>query len=85
MRGFWCDIANGPYHSFGTWAEEADAPRLFVLRNREHVFTAVDLAKHNITARAARTRRSFARFRALTLWRNVLHRQAGLDPRTAHR
>ena len=64
MRGFWCDIANGPYHSFGTWAEAADAPRLFALRNREHVFTAVDLAKHNVTVRAVCMRRLFPPLRA---------------------
>ena len=50
-RGFWCDVVNGPYHSFGTWTEPPDDVRLLQLRNKEHVFTAVDVAVHNVTVR----------------------------------
>ena len=52
-RGFWGDIVNSPYTAFGVAAEAPDAARLFRLRNREHVFTAVDVAAHNVTARRA--------------------------------
>ncbi len=50
-RGFWCDIANSPYHSFGTWADAPDSARLLRKRNTQLIFTAVDVASHNLTAR----------------------------------
>ncbi len=53
-RGFWADIVNGPYHSFGTTAEAPLAERLFRTRNTEHVYTAVDVAVHNVTVRGLR-------------------------------
>ncbi len=49
-RGFWGDIANSPYHSFGTAAEAPDRARLMRTRNLTHIFTAVDVAAHNVTS-----------------------------------
>jgi hypothetical protein len=43
--GFWADILNGPYHAFGT---VADDPRLFKITNKQFVHTAVDVAEHNL-------------------------------------
>jgi hypothetical protein len=50
-RGFWGDVVNGPYHSFGTWVDPADAPRLLRTRNKEYIYTAAEVAKHNLTVR----------------------------------
>ena len=54
-RGFWADVVNGPYHSFGTWVDPADAPRLLRTRNKEYIFTAAEVAKHNVTVRTHST------------------------------
>jgi hypothetical protein len=43
--GFWGDILNGPYHAFGT---VADDPRLFKITNKQFVHTTVDVAEHNL-------------------------------------
>ena len=43
--GFWADILNGPYHAFGTVADDA---RLFKVTNKQFVHTAVDVAEHNL-------------------------------------
>jgi len=45
-RGYWSDIVNSPYISFGI---EADAEKLFKVRNRENVYTACDISEFNIT------------------------------------
>jgi hypothetical protein len=52
-RGFWGDVVNSPYHSFGTWVEPDDAERLLRTRNKEFIYTAAEVAKHNLTARHA--------------------------------
>ena len=46
-RGFWGDVLNGPYHSFGTRAEE---PSLFKVANRQHVKNAVEVCEYNVAA-----------------------------------
>jgi hypothetical protein len=43
--GFWADILNGPYHAFGTVADDA---RLFKVTNKQFVHTAVDVAERNL-------------------------------------
>jgi dynein assembly factor 3 len=43
--GFWADILNGPYHAFGTVADDA---RLFKVTNKQFVHTAVDVTEHNL-------------------------------------
>ncbi|WIA35130.1 hypothetical protein OEZ86_003610 [Tetradesmus obliquus] len=48
--GFWADILNGPYHAFGTVADDA---RLFKITNKQFVHTAVDVAEHNLLPSAA--------------------------------
>ncbi len=46
-------MVNSPYHSFGTWVEPDDAERLLRTRNKEFIYTAAEVAKHNLTARHA--------------------------------
>jgi hypothetical protein len=53
-RGFWADVVNGPYHSFGTWVPPTDASRLLRTRNKEFIFTAAEVAKHNVMVRTYR-------------------------------
>ncbi|KAF6252475.1 hypothetical protein COO60DRAFT_1672301 [Scenedesmus sp. NREL 46B-D3] len=43
--GFWGDVLNGPYHAFGTLADD---PRLFKVTNKQFVHTSVDVAEHNL-------------------------------------
>ncbi|KAK9812777.1 hypothetical protein WJX72_003474 [[Myrmecia] bisecta] len=45
--GFWADILNSPYHSFGTVSEEAS---FFVPGNKQFKHSSLDVAEHNITA-----------------------------------
>jgi hypothetical protein len=47
-RGFWGDIVNPPYHSFGTASEDA---RFFVVANKQLSHTAVDVAEFNVQVR----------------------------------
>jgi hypothetical protein len=49
-RGFWGDVSNSPFHAFGLAAEAPAAARLLRKRNLEHIFTAADVAAHNVTA-----------------------------------
>lgn len=43
--GYWGDILNSPYHSFGTACEEES---LFKISNKQHTHTAVDVAQYNV-------------------------------------
>ncbi|KXZ43299.1 hypothetical protein GPECTOR_95g688 [Gonium pectorale] len=45
--GFWGDTLNGPYHCFGTLAEE---PAFYKISNKQFTRTAVDIAEHNLEA-----------------------------------
>jgi len=47
--GYWGDIVNSPYHSFGTqlWDEE-DRAHFLRLRNKQFVSNSVELAQHNV-------------------------------------
>ncbi|XP_031558318.1 dynein assembly factor 3, axonemal-like [Actinia tenebrosa] len=47
IRGYWGDIVNSPYISFGIQSEEQ---RLFKVNNGQHIKTATDVAEFNITA-----------------------------------
>ena len=46
-RGFWGDLVNSPYYSFGLDAEEDS---LFEKRNGKHVRSTTDVAEYNLTA-----------------------------------
>ena len=51
VRGFWGDLVNSPYWAFGTDCDNArDKARLFVRRNEQMRFTAVDVAEFNLEA-----------------------------------
>lgn len=43
--GFWGDILNSPYHSFGTACDEKS---LFKISNKQHTHTALDVAEYNV-------------------------------------
>ena len=43
--GFWGDILNSPYHSFGTACDERS---LFKISNKQHTHTAIDVAEYNV-------------------------------------
>ncbi|KAL0034805.1 hypothetical protein WJX77_007961 [Trebouxia sp. C0004] len=45
--GFWGDILNSPYHSFGTSCSE---PSFLKISNKQFVHTAVSVAEYNVTA-----------------------------------
>jgi len=45
-RGFWSDIINSPYLSFGLQADNAN---LFKVSNREHVYTSCDISEYNVS------------------------------------
>ena len=46
--GFWGDILNSPYHSFGTSCSE---PSFLKISNKQFVHTAVSVAEYNVTVR----------------------------------
>jgi len=46
-RGFWGDLVNSPYYSFGLDAEEES---LFEKRNGKHTRSTTDVAEYNLTA-----------------------------------
>lgn len=45
-RGYWSDIVNSPYVTFGL---SADNVKLFKVRNKEHVHTACDVTEYNVS------------------------------------
>jgi len=47
-RGFWGDIVNSPYHTFGTTSEDKS---LFKKANKEFKHTATEVALSNLTVR----------------------------------
>lgn len=57
-RGYWGDICNSPYFSFGVSAEPGpDREALFKMMNKQHVKTAVDVSVYNLTVRGTLDRR----------------------------
>ena len=47
--GYWGDIVNSPYHSFGTQAwDEEDRAHFRRLRNKQFISNSVELAQHNV-------------------------------------
>eukprot|EP00002_Diphylleia_rotans_P022507 TRINITY_DN4408_c0_g1_i1.p1 TRINITY_DN4408_c0_g1~~TRINITY_DN4408_c0_g1_i1.p1 ORF type:complete len:401 (+),score=67.50 TRINITY_DN4408_c0_g1_i1:81-1283(+) len=46
MRGFWCDIVNSPYLSFGISSENKS---LFEKKGEQHTKTSVDVTEHNLS------------------------------------
>ena len=50
LRGFWADIVNSPYWSFGTDCHPQDKPRMFKKVNDNHRNTALDVSEFNIMA-----------------------------------
>eukprot|EP00040_Diaphanoeca_grandis_P002733 m.22561 g.22561 ORF g.22561 m.22561 type:complete len:475 (+) comp13856_c0_seq1:115-1539(+) len=46
-RGYWGDVVNSPYITFGTESDNAD---LFEKRNNNHTKSASDVAMHNLTS-----------------------------------
>jgi len=50
VRGFWGDIINTPYHSFGTTADPQDKARLFRISGQLYKHTESDIAEFNVTA-----------------------------------
>ena len=46
--GYWGDILNSPFHSFGTSCSE---PSLYQISNKQFVHTAVSVAEYNVTVR----------------------------------
>ncbi|DBB17927.1 TPA: Dynein assembly factor 3, axonemal [Trebouxia sp. C0006] len=55
--GFWGDILNSPYHSFGTSCSE---PSFLKISNKQFVHTAVSVAEYNVTAIIEEMRRGKA-------------------------
>lgn len=47
-RGYWGDIVNSPYHTFGTTSEDTS---LFEKANKEFKHTATEVALFNLTVR----------------------------------
>jgi hypothetical protein len=50
VRGFWGDIINSPYHSFGTTSDPQDKARLFRISGQLYKHTETDIAEFNVTA-----------------------------------
>ena len=47
--GYWGDIVNSPYHSFGTqFLDAEDRDHFLRLRNKQFVHNSVDLSQHNV-------------------------------------
>jgi len=50
VRGFWGDIINSPYHTFGTTTDPEDKPRLFTISGSMYRHSETDIAEFNLTA-----------------------------------
>jgi len=50
VRGFWGDIINTPYHTFGTTADPIDKARLFKTSSQQYKHNETDIAEFNVTA-----------------------------------
>lgn len=50
VRGFWGDIINSPYHTFGTKTDPVDRPRLFKTSSSQYLHHETDIAHFNVTA-----------------------------------
>lgn len=50
VRGFWGDIVNSPYHTFGTATDPEDKSRLFKISGSMYRQTETDIAEFNLTA-----------------------------------
>jgi len=50
VRGFWADIINSPYHSFGTTTDEEAKARLFKVSSSQYRHTETDIAEFNVTS-----------------------------------
>jgi hypothetical protein len=50
VRGYWGDIINSPYHSFGTTTDPQDKARLFRISGQLYKHTESDIAEFNVTA-----------------------------------
>lgn len=62
--GFWGDILNSPYHSFGTSCSERS---FFKISNKQFVHTAVSVAEYNVTVCSTRDA-STDIWKALSTW-----------------
>eukprot|EP00971_Amphidinium_carterae_P107714 2132878-Amphidinium_carterae.1 len=50
VRGFWGDIINSPYHSFGTATDEQSRARLFKITSSQYRHSETDISEFNVTA-----------------------------------
>mmetsp|Transcript_93677 Transcript_93677/g.200974 ORF Transcript_93677/g.200974 Transcript_93677/m.200974 type:complete len:632 (-) Transcript_93677:38-1933(-) len=50
VRGFWADIINSPYHTFGTTTDSQDWARLFKISGSQYRHHETDVSEFNVTA-----------------------------------